>query len=100
MWCTAPMAKARKLNWARRPSTQHYKVQIHVHDPDCLFSIKPQISYMRVVRATSEKAAARAAATYCAKYMHDYAGVTFEYSKNDMEEYSYYLADVATKEEV
>jgi hypothetical protein len=55
---------------------------------------------MRVVRATSEKAAARAAATYCAKYMHDYAGVTFEYSKNDMEEYSYYLADVATKEEV
>ena len=93
------MAKVKKLNWVCRPSTQHYKVQIHVHDPDCLFSINPQISYMRVVRATSEKAAARAAAEYCAKYMHAYPGVTFEYSKNEMKEYSYYLADVATKEE-
>ena len=42
---------------------------------------------MRVVRATSEKAAARAAAEYCAKYMHAYPGVTFEYSKNEMKEY-------------
>jgi hypothetical protein len=94
------MARAKKINWVRRQPIQYYKVKIDVDDPGCLFSIKPQISYMRVVKATSENAAVRAAANYCTKYMKEYPGVIFKYSTKEVEEYQYHTFACATKEDL
>jgi len=94
------MARTKKINWVSRQPTQYYKVKIDVDDPDCLFSIKPQMSYMKVVKATSENAAVRAAANYCTKYMEEYPGVSFKYSTKEVEEYSYPIYIGTTKEDL
>lgn len=68
---------------------QYWQVRIDVEDPDCLFSIKPQITYNRVVKAMSPNAAVRAAANYCNKYRELYPGVDFKYSTKDVTPYYY-----------
>lgn len=73
-------------------------VQVSVHDPQCIFSINPSISYKRLVAAMSSGAAARAAATYCNKKMLAYPGTQFTYSTECMEPY-YYPVQRSFKEE-
>jgi len=78
---------------------KHWKVQITVDDPDCLFSIKPNITYMRVFNALSENAAIRAAANYCTKYMKEYPGVHFSYSTKIVEPYRFSFINFFEKED-
>lgn len=92
------MAKAKKLNIVRAQPIQHWKVEITADDPDCLFSIKSQMSYKRVFKATNPNAAIRAAANYCTKYMKEYPGVDFKYSTKEVEPYRYTTFIAATKE--
>lgn len=92
------MARAKKLNITRWQPTQHWKVQITVNDPDCLFSINPNITYKRVFKATNPNAAIRAAANYCTRYMKEYPGVEFTYSTQEVEPYRYISFIPATKE--
>lgn len=94
------MARTKKLNIVRRQLPQYFKVKIDVEDPDCLFSIKPYITYMRVVKASSPNAAVRAAANYCTQYMKEYPGVNFKYSTKEVEEYQYHTFACATKEDL
>lgn len=77
---------------------KYWKVQITVEDPGCLFSVKPQMSYMRVFGALSENGAIRAAANYCTKYMKEYPGVHFTYSTKVVEPY-YYAIRMETQPE-
>lgn len=83
------MARAKKLNIARRAPISHYSVEITVDDPDCIFSIKPNITYKRVFKASNPNVAIRAAANYCTSYMSHYPGVNFSYSTKNVEPYSY-----------
>ena len=94
------MVRAKKLNIVRREGPKYFKVRISVEDPECLFSIKPSISYMRVVKATNPNAAIRAAANYCTKYMNEYKGVSFTYSTKEVEPYFYTEFQVVTKSEL
>jgi len=68
---------------------KHWRVQITVEDPDCSFSIKPFMTYMRVFNGLSENAAIRAAANYCNKYMNEYPGGSFSYSTKIVEPHRY-----------
>jgi len=68
---------------------QYWLVDITVEDPDCLFSIKPNITYKKVVKAMSPNAAVRAAANYCNRYMKEYPGVWFKYSTKEVTPYYY-----------
>lgn len=77
---------------------KYWRVEISVEDPDCSFSIKPQMTYKRVFGALSENAAIRAAANYCTKYMKLYPGVFFTYSTKIVEPY-YYPISIETKPE-
>jgi len=88
------MAKIKKTNLI----PQNWLVRIHVKDPDCLFSIKPEITYMRLVKATSGNAAVRAAATYCNRRMKDYPGVNFSYSTEELEPYYYPIRNAFSEE--
>jgi len=78
-----------KINKVSRQLT-HHRVKITVNDPECVFSIKPNIEYMRVFKSTNPNAAVRAAANYCNKYMKEYPGTEFIYSTKEVEPYSYY----------
>lgn len=73
-------------------------VRIHVKDPDCLFSIKPEITYMRLVKATNGNAAVKAAATYCNKRMNEYPGASFSYSTAEVVPYYYPLKQTFNEE--
>jgi hypothetical protein len=55
------MAKIKKISC--RPTI--WLVRVSVKDPSCTFSINPEISYMRLVKAFNANAALKAAATYC-----------------------------------
>ena len=79
------MAKINKVSAA----PQYWQVEIEVNDPDCLFSIKPFITYKKVVKAMSPNAAVRAAANYCNKYREEYPGVEFKYSTKNVTPYYY-----------
>ena len=79
------MAKINKVSAVPK----HWKVQITVEDPDCLFSINPNITYKKVFGALNENSAIRAAANYCTKYMKYYPGVSFSYSTKEVEPYFY-----------
>ena len=79
------MAKINRVSAA----PQYWRANIEVNDPDCLFSIKPYMTYKRVVKALSVNAAIRAAANYCNKYRELYPGVEFKYSTNDVTPYYY-----------
>lgn len=79
------MAKIKRVSAAPK----YFRVEITVEDPDCTFSIKPNISYMRVVSALSPNAAVRAAANYCTKMMKYYPGTFFSYSTKIVEPYYY-----------
>jgi len=94
------MARAKKLNITHVQPIQHWKVQIMVHDPACVFSMNPSIAYQKVFKATSAAAAARAAATYCNAYMKQYAGTQFKYSTQHMEPYRYMARMAPTKEDL
>lgn len=94
------MARTKKINITRRQAPQHWKVEISVVDPECIFSIKPEMSYKRVFKATNPNAAIRAAANYCTKYMKYYPGTEFKYSTKDVEPYQYINFITATKEDL
>ena len=68
---------------------KHWKVQITVEDPDCIFSIKPNMTYKKVFGAMNPNSAIRAAANYCTRYMKEYPGVFFSYSTKEVEPYFY-----------
>ena len=72
-------------------------VRVTVSDPACVFSINPNISYLRLVRATSSNAALGGAATYCNNRMQEYAGTSFAYSTTDIQPY-WYPTRVSTDE--
>lgn len=88
------MARIKKTNLI----PQNWLVRIHVKDPNCLFSIKPEITYMRLVKATNGNAAVRAAATYCNRRMKDNPGVNFSYSTTEVEPYYYPLKQTFNEE--
>ena len=88
------MARIKKTNLI----PQNWLVRIHVKDPDCLFSIKPEITYMRLVKATNGNAAVSAAATYCNQRMKDYPGVNFSYSTTEVAPYYYPLKQAFNEE--
>ena len=92
------MARAKKLNITRQQPIQHWKVQIMVHDPACVFSINPCIAYKKVFKAANAAAAVRAAATYCNAYMKQYAGTQFKHSTQDIEPYRYIPRMAPTKD--
>lgn len=79
---------------------QYFKVRIDVEDPDCIFSIKQKMNYMKVFKAFSENAAVRLAANYCTKYMKHYPGVEFKYSTKEVEPYVYRFNTFCTKEDL
>lgn len=85
MWYIVIMAKINRVSAAPK----YWRVEITVEDPDCIFSIKPNITYRRVFGALSGNAAVRAAATYCNKYMKEYPGTHFKYSTKNVEPYYY-----------
>ena len=64
-------------------------VRVSVKDPGCSFSINPEISYMRLVKAFNANAAVKAAATYCNKKMKEYPGTSFTYSTSGIKASSY-----------
>jgi len=76
---------------------QLWLVRVTVSDSDCVFSINPNISYLRLVRATNDNAAVRGAATYCNKKMKEYPGTFFTYSTTDVQPY-WYPVRVSTDE--
>jgi len=88
------MAKIKKINLI----SQNWLVRIFVKDPKCLFSIKPEISFMRLVKATNGNAAVRAAATYCSKRMKQYPGTSFRYSTDEVEPYYYPIRQTFNEE--
>jgi hypothetical protein len=81
------MARIKKTNLI----PQNWLVRIHVKDANCAFSIKPEITFMRLVKATSGNAAVKAAATYCNKRMQEYPGTDFIYSTTEVTPYYYPL---------
>jgi hypothetical protein len=88
------MAKIKKINC--RPTL--WLVKVSVKDPSCIFSINPEISYMRLVKAFNSNAAVKAAATYCNKKMKEYPGTFFTYSSAEVTAY-YYPLQQSFKEE-
>jgi len=86
-----------KINIVKKPGL--WLVKVTVDDPGCLFSIKPHISYDRIVKAQSEQAAVAAAATYCNNKMHEYPGVHFSYSADDVKCYLYPIQKEFVKED-
>lgn len=81
------MAKVKKVTLL----ANNYLVKVDVKDEHCTFSINPYITFMRLVKATSVKAAIKAAAAYCNKQMREYPGTWFSYSTSDVEPYFYPL---------
>jgi hypothetical protein len=79
---------------------QYFKVRIDVEDPDCIFSIKQKMNFMKVFKAYSENSAIKLAANYCTKYMEYYPGVEFKYSKEEVEPYVYRFNSFCTKEDL
>lgn len=88
------MAKINRVSAA----PQYFKVKITVEDPDCNFSLDPQISFEKVVKATNANSAVRAAANYCNKQMKEYAHTEFKYDPHSAIPYYYPIGNIATKE--
>lgn len=88
------MAKIKKINC--RP--QNWLVRIDVKDPDCVFSIKPAITYKKIVKAMNSNAAVKAAATYCSRKMKEYPGTHFAYSTQQVEPYYYPIKQAFSEE--
>jgi hypothetical protein len=81
------MARIKKTNLI----PQNWLVRIFVKDVNCVFSIKPEITYMRLVKATNGNAAVRAAAIYCTRMMKEYPSTNFSYSTTEVAPYYYPL---------
>jgi len=79
------MAKINRVSAA----PQYWQVQITVEDSDCSFSINPNMTYRKVVKANTLNGAIRQAASYCNKYMKLYPGVFFSYSTENVTPYYY-----------
>jgi hypothetical protein len=88
------MARIKKTNLI----PQNWLVRIFVKDANCVFSIKPEITFMRLVKATNGNAAVKAAATYCNKRMKEYPGTDFSYSTEDVKPYYYPLKQAFNEE--
>jgi hypothetical protein len=81
------MARIKAINL--RP--QLWLVKVTVSDPSCVFSINPNISYDKLVKATNINSAVRTAATYCNRKMKEYPGTFFTYSTSEVKPYWYPL---------
>jgi len=81
------MARIKAINL--RP--QLWLVKVTVSDPGCVFSINPNISYDKLVKATNINSAVRTAATYCNRKMKEYPGTFFTYSTSEVKPYWYPL---------
>jgi len=88
------MARIKKTNLI----PQNWLVRVFVKDPDCVFSIKPEITYMRLVKATNGNAAVRAAAIYCTRMMKEYPSTNFSYSTTEVAPYYYPLKQTFNEE--
>lgn len=77
---------------------QYHTVKIDVDDPECLFSIKPKITYNKVFKSYSVNTAIKAAASYCNKYMKLYPVAYFKYSTDNVEPYYYPITKEFSKE--
>ena len=62
------MAKVKR--YSLRP--QLWLVKVSVSDPNCIFSINPNISYDKIVKASNGNSAVREAAVYCTRKMKEY----------------------------
>jgi len=85
-----------KINHAKRENV--WQVQITVHDPGCVWNIKPQSTYQKIIKANTENAAIRHAASYCNRQMRSFPGAHFSYSTKDVKPYFCYVLEPATKE--
>lgn len=88
------MARIKKTNLI----PQNWLVRVFVKDPNCVFSIKPEITYMRLVKATNGNAAVRAAAIYCTRMMKEYPSTNFSYSTTEVAPYYYPLKQTFNEE--
>jgi hypothetical protein len=68
---------------------QLWLVEISVQDPECKFSIKPAITYDKLIKASNMNSAIRNAATYCNRKMQEYPGTDFNYSTIKVKAYTY-----------
>ena len=74
-----------KINKVSRENI--WQVKIEVDDPGCIWNVNPSCSYYKIIRANNAVAAARGAASYCNKQMHEYPGVHFKWCKQDVKPY-------------
>jgi hypothetical protein len=86
-----------KINIVRKPGL--WLVNITVNDPNCLFSINPNISYDKIIKANNENAAVLGAANYCTRKMKEYPGVHFSYSTDNVKSYFYPVYKEFVKED-
>jgi hypothetical protein len=89
------MAKVKRYNL--RP--QLWLVKITVSDPNCVFSINPNISYNKIVKASNDNSAVREAAVYCTRKMKEYPGTHFTYSTENVKPYFYPINNFNRQEE-
>ena len=68
---------------------QLWLVRVTVSDPGCVFSINPNISFDKIIKATNINAAIKNAAIYCARKMREYPGTHFTYSTEEVKPYYY-----------
>jgi hypothetical protein len=79
------MAKIKKINL--RP--QMWLVKITVDDPACVFSINPNITFQRLVKASNIKSAIKGASAYCNRKMEEYPGTSFTHCTDEAQPYWY-----------
>ena len=79
------MAKIKKINL--RP--QLWLVKITVDDPGCVFSINPNITFQRLIKASNSKSAVKGATAYCNRKMEEYPGARFTHSTDEAQPYWY-----------
>jgi len=85
------MARVKK-SFSMRP--QLWLVKMTVSDPGCVFSINPNISFNKIIRATNVNAAVKGAAAYCARKMKEYPDTDFTYSTKEVKPYYYPVRQV------
>ena len=89
------MAKVKR--YSLRP--QLWLVKVSVSDPNCIFSINPNISYDKIVKASNGNSAVREAAVYCTRKMKEYPGTHFTYSTEEVKPYFYPINNFNRQEE-
>jgi hypothetical protein len=79
------MARIKRINL----QPQLWLVKITVDDPSCVFSINPNITFKRLVKASNSNAAIKGATTYCNRKMEEYPGTRFTHSTDEAQPYWY-----------